>query len=177
MAFAEWAQNNEVSFNNVWFSDKAHFHEDDVVNKQSVRFWASENSRVIHEKMHRALIITVWVGTSSHGLLGPTFFEEKVNSKCYLSMLHNTFVPHLLATSFLLQTQWFMQDGIRLHTVNVVLDFLHVNSNRFPDSFTCRQNWPPSSPDLIPCDCFLWGFLKEMIFPKKATNINGIWEH
>jgi hypothetical protein len=50
MAFTEWAQNNEVSFNNVWFSDKAHFdldgvvkfsdkehfHLDSVVNKQNV---------------------------------------------------------------------------------------------------------------------------------------------
>jgi hypothetical protein len=38
MAFAEWAQNNEVLFNSVWFSDEAHFHVDGVVNKQEV--WA-----------------------------------------------------------------------------------------------------------------------------------------
>jgi hypothetical protein len=31
--FAEWAQNNEVSFNNIWFSDEAHFHLDGEVNK------------------------------------------------------------------------------------------------------------------------------------------------
>jgi hypothetical protein len=36
MAFAEWAQNTEVSFNIVWFSDEAHFHLDGVVNKQNV---------------------------------------------------------------------------------------------------------------------------------------------
>jgi hypothetical protein len=36
MAFAEWAQNNEVSFNNVWFFVEAHFHLDGVVNKQKV---------------------------------------------------------------------------------------------------------------------------------------------
>jgi hypothetical protein len=35
--FAEWAQNNGVSFNNVRFSDEAHFHLDGVVNKQNVR--------------------------------------------------------------------------------------------------------------------------------------------
>jgi hypothetical protein len=36
MAFAEWVQNNEISFNNVWFSDKAHFHFEGEVNKQNV---------------------------------------------------------------------------------------------------------------------------------------------
>jgi hypothetical protein len=38
MTFAEWAQSNEVSFNNAWFSDEAHFHLDDVVNKQNMQF-------------------------------------------------------------------------------------------------------------------------------------------
>jgi hypothetical protein len=79
MIFAEWAQNNEVSFKNVWFFDKAHYHMDGVVNKLNVRFWASEYPRVIHEKVHHATRITVWVATSSHGLPGPIFFEETVN--------------------------------------------------------------------------------------------------
>jgi hypothetical protein len=43
--------------------------------------------------------ITAWVAISSHGLLGPVLFEETFNSERYLSMLHNTFVAHLLATS------------------------------------------------------------------------------
>jgi hypothetical protein len=94
----------------------------------------------IHEK------ITVWVAVSSHGLLGPIFFEEtvnRVNSERCLSMLCNTFVPHLLATGLSLQIQWFMQDGARTHTANIVLDFLydtfnsHVISNRFPNRFAC----------------------------------------
>jgi hypothetical protein len=57
--------------------------------------------------------------------MGPIFFEETVNNERYLSMLHNIFVSHLLATGLLLQTQWFMQDIARPHTANVVLDFLH----------------------------------------------------
>jgi hypothetical protein len=79
---------------------------------------------VTHEKVIHALRITVWVATSSHGLLKTIFFEETVNSECYLSMLCNTFVLHLLVTGLPLQTQWFMDDGARQHTANVVVDFL-----------------------------------------------------
>jgi hypothetical protein len=167
MTFAKWAQNNEVSFNNVWFSDEVHIHLDGAVNKQILQFWASGNPRVIHEKVHHAPRITVWVAISSHGLLGPICFEETINIEHYFHMLHNTFVPHLLATGLPFQTQWFMQDGARPHKANVVFIFLYdifdsrANSNRFPDRFACGQNSPPNSSDLNPCDYCLWGFLKE----------------
>jgi hypothetical protein len=135
--------------------------------------WA-QNKEVIHEKVHHAPRITVWVAISSHGLLGPIFFEETVNSEHHLSMLHNTSVPHLLVTGLLLKTPWFMQDGARLHTANVfnfLLDTFntHVMSNRFPDHSAYGQNWPPNSPDVNPCDYFISVFLKENI--KKKTQI------
>jgi hypothetical protein len=40
------------------------------------RFCVSQNPRVIHEEVHHAPRITVWVAISSHGLLGPICFEE-----------------------------------------------------------------------------------------------------
>jgi hypothetical protein len=86
-------------------------------------------------------------------------------------------VPHLLATGLPLQIQWFMQDGARPHTKNIVLDFMHdifasrVISNRFPDRFACGQNWPTNSPDLNPCDYVLSGFLKKKISPKSPQTI------
>jgi hypothetical protein len=80
MACSEWAQNNEVSFNSVSFSDEGHL--DGVVNKQNVRFWVSENPLVIHEKMHHAPRITAWVAISSHGMLGPIFCEESAIYIC-----------------------------------------------------------------------------------------------
>jgi hypothetical protein len=73
MAFAEWAQNNEVSFRNVWFSDEAHFHLFCMVNKKKVQFLASENPPVIREKVQHAPNITMWVAISSHGPLGLIF--------------------------------------------------------------------------------------------------------
>jgi hypothetical protein len=132
---------------------------------------------VIHEKVHHAPRITVWVAISSHGLLGPIFFEKTVNSERYLSMLCSTLVPYLLAGGLVLQTHWFMQDRARPHTAKVVLDLLHdtfgssVISYLLPDRFICGQKWPLNSLDLISCDCFLRGFLTEEIFLKKPQTV------
>jgi hypothetical protein len=159
-------------------SDEADFHLDGVVNKPNVQFWVSENPYVIHEMVHHALRITVWVAISSHGLLRPIFLRDSEQWALFtVNMLCNTFMPHLLATGLLLQTQWFMQDGARLHRANVVLDFMKdtfnsgVISNRFPDRFTCEQKWPLNSLDLNPWDYFLWGFLKENVFLKKLQTL------
>jgi hypothetical protein len=79
---------------------------------------------VIHEKVRHAPRITAWVAISSNGLLRTIFFEDAMNSERYLSMLHSTVMP-VLATDLLLYTQWFMQDGARPQTANVVFYFLH----------------------------------------------------
>ncbi|PNF17170.1 hypothetical protein B7P43_G09082 [Cryptotermes secundus] len=37
------------------------------------------------------------------------------------------------------------------------------------------QFWPPRSPDLTPCDFFLWGFVKDAVYvPPLPTNLNGL---
>jgi hypothetical protein len=51
---------------------------DGVVNKQNVLFWVSENVHLIYEMLHHAPRFTMWFAISSHGLLGPIFFEEMV---------------------------------------------------------------------------------------------------
>jgi hypothetical protein len=60
IAFAEWAQKNETSFNNMWFSDEACFHLDGVVNKHDMQLWVSENPHVIQEKVHHAPHLKSW---------------------------------------------------------------------------------------------------------------------
>jgi len=81
-------------------------------------------------------------------------------------MLPNDFLPPFVVNGLPLHTQWFMQDGVVPHIANIVL---HLNtvfgpcvmSIRYPDRHNCGN-----SPDLNPCDFFLWGFLKE-VFPHK----------
>ena len=40
------------------------------------------------------------------------------------------------------------------------------------------MRWPPRSPDLRPCDFFLWGFVKVTAFvPPVPTNLQELRDH
>ena len=92
-------------------------------------------------------------------------------------MLQNDILVQLTAKSLPMPAQWFMQDGAMLHTANVMLDFLNtvfgtrIMLNCCPDHHNCGNSWPSLSPDLNPCDFFLWGFLKEMMIWQKPVNL------
>jgi len=72
--------------------------------------------------------------------------------------------------------QWFMQDGVMLHTANFMLDLntffgSHIMSNSYPDQHNCGNFWPHTIPDLNPCDFFLRGFLKEVFVQKQSIEL------
>jgi hypothetical protein len=96
-------------------------------------------------------------------------FEDYVTGENYAMML-DSFHPQLRRRRRSLHAQWFQQDGARPHATPEVLEFLHskfqqrIVSNRFPQQFQCGFSWPPCSPDLNPCDYFLWGYLKDKVF-------------
>ena len=61
----------------------------------------------------------------------------------------------------------WQQDGATCHTAGLSMDlikrhFEFVISKRSPDA---SLQWPPCSPDLAPCDYFLWGHMKNKIYP------------
>jgi hypothetical protein len=34
--------------------------------------------------------------------------------------------------------------------------------------------WPPRSPDLTPCDFFLWGYLKAQVYQHRPQTLEGL---
>ena len=56
---------------------------------------------------------------------------------------------------------YFQQDGAKPHTANKVRDYLR---SKFHDKFIDKERWPPRSPDLNPCDFYLWGYLKLRVY-------------
>ena len=135
-----------------------------------MRFWGTQHTHQIHESTLHAQKVLVWCAVSVQGLIGPLMFEDYVNGENYAMKLDSSFLPQLRRRRCSLYARWFQQDGARPHTTPEVLEFLHskfqnrIVSNRFPQQFQCGFSWPPCSPDLNPCDYFLWGYLKDKMF-------------
>ncbi|GBP82556.1 hypothetical protein EVAR_91681_1 [Eumeta japonica] len=59
--FSNEMVNGFTLFNNVLFSDEAHFHINDHVNRQNCRYCSSENPRHKHQRPLHSTKVTVWV--------------------------------------------------------------------------------------------------------------------
>ncbi|KAJ4441078.1 hypothetical protein ANN_10928 [Periplaneta americana] len=89
------------------------------------------------------------------------------NQNCdYLDMLQNWLFPQLEDDS---DDFIFMLDGTSPHFSNHVRRYLN---DTIPGRWIGRgggedqlhHRWPPRSPDLIPCDFYLWGYVKDNVF-------------
>lgn len=157
---------------NILWTDEANFHLDGSVNTHNCRIWEPENPCSILQVPLHSPKVTVWCGFTASFILGPYFFEEltargpvtcSINGQRYATLLENKIVPDLQARQCLSRTI-FMQDGAPPHISRCVKDVLkthfteeRVISRHFP------YPWPPRSPDLNPCDFWLWGNLKHLV--------------
>lgn len=165
------------SFNNILFSDEAHFHLNGHVNKQNSRYWASDNPHFKHQKPMHSPKVTVWAAISTHGIIGPFFFEDQrgnsvtVNTERYVAMLRNFFFPQLSGFQGYNSATWFQQDGATCHTSK---ESLAVIKEMFAGKLISGRGdipWPPRSPDLTPLDFFLWGYMKSRVYSNNPTTI------
>ncbi|GFU72870.1 uncharacterized protein TNCV_4909991 [Trichonephila clavipes] len=157
----------------ILWSDGAHFHLRGTVNTHNCRIWDTENPRTFSKRFHFTHRKLVWCGFTATFILGPFFFEETtrngpvtctVTARRYKNMLDNFVAPQMLQHQCL-DSITFMQDGAPPHIGLCVQQFLRqhftndrVISRAFPTA------WPPRSPDLNPCDFWLWGYLKNLVY-------------
>ena len=72
---------------------------------------------------------------------------------------------------------WFMQDGARPHRTDPVFRAINeVFGSRIiglgsTDRFLGSIDWPPYSPDLNPCDFWLWGYLKDFVYKEQLNTV------
>ncbi|GFX54935.1 uncharacterized protein TNCV_3318521 [Trichonephila clavipes] len=157
----------------ILWSDEAHFLLSGTVNTHNCRIWDTENPRTFQEIPLHSPKVTVWCGFTAAFIFGPFFFEETtrngpvtctVAARRYKNMLENFVAPQMLQHQYLVSIT-FMQDGAPPHIGLCVQQFLRqhftndrVTSRAFPTA------WPPLSPVLNPCEFWLWGYLKNLVY-------------
>ena len=162
-------------------SDEAHFHLSGMVNKQNFRYWSDSNPRHLHEQPLHSPKVTVWCAMGNFGVWGPYFFEEEgstvtVTSDRYCEMLERFLCPKVirLLTDHNPDNVWFQQDGATSHSSRRSLGILR---DMFPGHLVSLRGdigWPPRSPDLTPCDFFLWGHVKSQVYQHRLANLEEL---
>ncbi|GBN28514.1 hypothetical protein AVEN_259045-1 [Araneus ventricosus] len=73
-----------------------------------------------------------------------------------------------------------MQDGARPHRTPAVFDFLSEHFNDCVIALDYDKHtgtgiaWSPHSPDFTPCDFFLWGYLKDLVYRRTPQTIGEL---
>ncbi|GFU63903.1 uncharacterized protein TNCV_4204201 [Trichonephila clavipes] len=157
---------------NILWTDEAPFHLNGSVNTHNCQIWETDNPHSTLQVPLHSPKVTVWCGFSTSFILGPYFFEElgaggpvtcSITGQRYASLLRNKIIPDLQAHQCFSRII-FMQDGAPPHITHCVKDILkhHFIEERVI-SRQIRHLWPPRSPDLNPCDFWLWGHLKQLV--------------
>jgi hypothetical protein len=171
LAFAEWFKSLPPGTrNNMIFSDEAYFYLHLPVNKQNNREWAQCKPSEGSETPLQDQRVLVWCGISATRIYGPYFFDSTVKSSNYKEMLENFFWPwhaRIVGQS----RYYFQQDGAPPHVSHEVQNFL---KDKFGDRFIDKTMWPPRSPDLNPCDFFLWGTLKGTVYDENTLTLDDL---
>jgi len=152
--------------------DEAYFFLTPTINKQNTINWLPERPAEGIEVPLYDQKVLVWCAISAEGIIGPYFFEESVNQHNYLTMLQTYFWRRHVQTPDYAK-YYFQQDGATPHTADTVQNWLR---EKFSKKFVDKKMWPPRSPDLNPCDYFLWGYLKSVVYnplPKTLDDLKA----
>lgn len=160
----------------ILFTDESRFTNNGMFNRNNTRYWSRENENLIIEgNFQERFGVNVWAGIVGEHLVGPILFEGHLNGNRYLDFLQNDIEGHIQNLPLNLQENlYFMQDGAPPHNARQVTDYLE---NRFGNNVIANRGpirWPPRSPDLTPCDYFLWAHLKNMVYRTPPTNLEDL---
>lgn len=174
--FSNWALQKRVENPNIIiiFTDEAKFFLNGVVSSCHAYHYSSENPHEYVEQPLDKRGVMAWAAMTSERLIGPFFFDENVNQESYMAMLQEHLVPALELPDLRDALLYFMQDGAGPHRAREVLRrLLELFGDRLI-ALGANIPWPPRSPDLTPCDFFLWGYLKQMVYRQSYNTIEEL---
>lgn len=175
MAFCNWISTQRPRFSETLvMTDEAAFSMGGIVNTQNTRRWSTDPPEGnVFEKSIRRDKISVWAGLCGNGtVIGPFFYDVNLTGDLYLEMLDELIIPAIQqAYGNNFRNVWFMQDGAPAHRRITVSQRLREVFGQRIMALGFPVEWPPRSPDLTPCDFFLWGHVKNQIYKRPPQSL------
>lgn len=182
LTYCRWLLNQPVrNLSHTVIVDEANFYLSGKVTSSNVRKYAPKNAPprdFVYDTPNSRGKLIVWMAVvGNNDIIGPYFFPGNVNARAYIQVINDELVPALtrrfgLQGNGAIRRVWFVQDGAPAHTARLTHDRLQ---QLFPGRVVGKGHpveWPPRSPDLTPCDFFLWGYLKAIVYaPGPPANL------
>lgn len=164
---------------NILFTDESCFTRRGITNFHNQHVYAEENPHTVTERhFQREFKLNVWMGIINTYLIGPFRLPDRLAGDNYLYFITER-MPELLeiVPLNLRRDMVFMHDGAPPHFALNVRNFLN---GQYPGRWIGRGHdapirWPPRSPDLNPCDFFIWGALKTKVYEVPINNVEQLW--
>ena len=170
---------------NFVISDEAKFQMNGEVNTQTTRQYApiGEPPAFNYDTNTSREKLDVWAGLCGNGVvIGPFFLDGNLDGLGYYNLLIEQVFPALME-AFAVQFQndnflrlWWAHDGAPAHKLIMAKELL---IEMFQDHVVIPHHdpeWPARSPDLTPCDFFLWGYMKGKVFSTPPATIEELRE-
>lgn len=177
--FCEWSSfmlDNDPDFIRcLMFSDEATFHKNGCVNRHNFHYYSDVNPHLLRTVSQQRWSLNVWGAVVGPIVIGPHFFNGRLNGRIYHDFLENE-LPVLLENVPLdiRQKIWFQQDGAPPHFSANVREWLDRNFNDMWIGRGAAIAWPARSPDLTGMDFFLWGYVKDIVYRDTPTTVDDM---
>lgn len=155
-------------------SDESWFYLSSKTQKTDSQYLFPNQTRADLEiRTHQAYQkrVMVWAAISARGPIGPIFVDPgaKINKDYYIDKILKPMIKDFRKL-YPDGDGIFHQDSAPSHAAEKTLDFLRSQNI----NFFSPEIWLPNSPDLAPCDYFLWGYLKTKVTQRKVTTLDGL---
>lgn len=150
----------------ILFTDECCFARDGYFNFHNSHIWAADNPHATHvDGNQHKFSVNMWAGIIGDHLLGPVELPARLNGQAYLYFLQNT-LPVLMEDLplELRLRMWYQHDGAPAHFFRLVRNHIRAVFGRRCIGRGLAVPWPARSPDKTPCDFFLWGFFKDVVY-------------
>lgn len=155
------------------FVDEKKFIVEEVANRRNSRAIAYSPDEVAPVmKGKNPASVMVFGAVASDGRIMPPHFMPAgvmIDTDAYLTILKESLIPWMMKY-YDLSKVMLVQDSAPAHASQRVQDFL---SQRIP-LYVPKDIWPSNSPDLNPCDFWMWGVVEQKSNSTTPANVSDL---